>query len=171
MKSGLKIEKGFTGGLIRAEAASPVPPVPGEGGELFDFESVEDRLIQAFETLAQLPDRERGWLRVGTMRLWREVLPERVDIDCEPTPARPGVSRAELARMEQALGWCEWLGGEDRRVVGAAIDWQRQGRQLDWPAIRRKLRSERTTDALRKAYSRALSRICGRLNAGTGKHF
>lgn len=29
MKSVFRIEKEFTGGLIKAEMASPVPPVPG----------------------------------------------------------------------------------------------------------------------------------------------
>lgn len=132
-----------------------------------DFESVEERLIEAFATLDALPDRERGWLRTRTMGLWRDLAPDRVDIDCEPTPARPGVSRREYARMEEALGWCEWLRPAARRVVGATItDMQGGACEPRWPVIRRALGEERTTDALRMAYSRALTVICNRLNAG-----
>lgn len=132
-----------------------------------DFESVEERLIEAFATLDALPDRERGWLRTRTMGLWRDVMPDRVDIDCEPTPARPGVSRHEYARMEEALGWCEWLAPGARRVVGVTITMRADGkREPHWPTIRRRLGEKRTTDALRKAYGRALTVICNRLNRG-----
>lgn len=166
MKSVLRIEKGFTGGLVKADAASPVPPVAGDPGELLDFESVEARLVEAFEVLARLPDPSPG-PRLRMMALWREVVPDRVDVDCEPSPARPGVSRWELRRMEEALAWCEWLSPEARRVVGAAVSWQAQGRgELRWAEIRRWLGVETNTDALRMTYSRALQRICGKLNAG-----
>lgn len=132
-----------------------------------DFESVEERLIEAFATLDALPDRERGWLRTRTMGLWRGVMPERVDIDCEPTPARLGVSRHAYARMEEALGWCEWLTPGARRVVGATMIATRGGEcEPNWPSIRRALGEERTTDALRMAYSRALTVICNKLNVG-----
>lgn len=106
------------------------------------------------------------------MGLWRSVVPERLDVDCEPAAARPGVSRLQYERMEQALGWCEWLTPEERRLVGAAITSTRGGaRDPRWTEIRRHLATERTTDALRKAYGRALSRICGKLNAGDGSYF
>lgn len=166
MKSVLRIEKGFTGGLIRAEAASPVPPVAGDPGELVDFESVEARLVEAFEVLARLPDPSPG-PRLRMMALWREVVPERVDVDQVGSPARPGVSRHELKRMDEALAWCEWLTPEARRVVGAVVNWQAQGRgEIRWTDIRRRLAVETTTEGLRKAYSRSLQRICGKLNAG-----
>lgn len=131
------------------------------------FESVEGRLMEAFETLAALPDRERRFLRHAQSALWRDVVPDRVDIDVEPAPARPGVSRHQMMRMDEALGWCELLDGEARRVMGAAMIYMRGGaRAVHWPEIKRRLRSDRTTDALRKVYSRGLSKICFRLNTG-----
>lgn len=171
MKSVVDVPRGFEGGLIAGGVNPPCAPVPGENGELIDYDSVEGRLLEAFETLRQLPDPAPG-PRVRIMALWREVLPERVDQDGEGREARPGVSRALHARMEEALGWCEaWLGGDERRIVGVVLTAQRHGAQVDWPLVRRRLRSDRTTDALRKAYSRALSRICGKLNTRVGKHF
>jgi hypothetical protein len=146
--------------------------VPGEGGELIDFVSVEARLVEAFDVLRRLPDPERRFLRTRTMGLWAEVRPERVDIDGEGQEARPGVTRGELRRMEEALGWCEWLDGPARKLVGATISSLREAdQQPNWPHIRRILGETRTTDALRMAYGRALSRICGKLNAGSGRAF
>jgi len=131
-----------------------------------DFEDVEARLIEAFETLAKLPDRERRFLRTSTMAIWREARPEVGDY-LETTPARPGVFLVEHRAMTEALGWCEWLGGEDRRIVGRVIEMRRlRHGAVEWPEIRRDLGTLRTTDALRKAYSRALERICNRLNRG-----
>lgn len=162
----LRWAQGAGPGLLRGEDVAPVPRVPGEAGELIDFESVEARLVEAFETLWRLPDTSPG-PRLRTMALWREVVPDRADIDSTPTPGRPGVSRREMARMDEALGWCEWLTPEARRVVGAAVGWQAAGRgELRWAEIRRRLGVETTTEALRKVYSRSLSRICGRLNRG-----
>lgn len=168
--SGLHWAEGGHPALIRAGDVDAPQPVPGEAGELVDFESVEGRLLEAFDTLRQLPDPAPG-PKVRIMALWREVLPERVDLDGEGQAARPGVSRELHRRMDEALAWCERLSGDERRIVGMAIEAQRHATQVDWVLVRRKLRSERTTDALRKAYSRALSRICGKLNAGAGRHF
>ncbi len=152
-------------GVLRAGEVKPAPPVPGERGELIDFESVEGRLVEAFRTLWALPDPAPG-PRLRMMALWREVAPERVDIDGEGQAARPGVSRYEMARMDEALRWCEWLTPEQRRLVGVAVAWQASGAgELRWSEIRRRPRVETTTEALRKAYGRALSRICGKLNA------
>lgn len=166
MTEALRLPKGFDGGLVEATDVAMPPPPP----ELIDFESVEDRLIEAFRTLAALPDPAPG-PQLRTMALWREVMADRTDIDNEPTPGRPGVSRYEMRRMEEALAWCEWLGPDARRIVGAAISWQAsapdgQVRELRWTVIRHRLRVQTTTEGLRKAYSRALSRICGKLNAG-----
>jgi hypothetical protein len=166
MKAMLNLDRTFTGGLVSREFVSPNPPVPGEGRELQDYESVEARLVEAFDVLRRLPDPAPG-PQLRTMALWREVVPDRTDIDNTPSPARPGVSRDEMARMDEALAWCEWLTPATRRVVGAAVSWQAQGRgALRWAEIRRGLGVDTTTDGLRMAYSRALSRICGKLNAG-----
>lgn len=161
----LRWAEGAGSALIPAGEVAPRAPLPGEAGELVDFECVETRLVEAFRTLHALPDPSPG-PRLRMMALWREVAPERVDIDAEPTPGRPGVSRWEMGRMDEALAWCEWLSPDARRLVGVVIAWQASGRgELRWAEIRQRLRVETTTEALRKAYGRALSRICGKLNA------
>lgn len=139
--------------------------------DFMSFDDVEERLIEAFVSLAALPDRERGWLSTRTMGLWREVMPERVDVDAEPTPARPGVSRSQYQRMEEALGWCQWVEPAARRLIGRVMLHLASDREPHWPAIRRNLRDARTTDALRKAYSRSITRICNKLNHSRGAHF
>jgi hypothetical protein len=162
-----KLPDGFTGGVLRGEGR-----VPSEGrSPLIDFESVEERVQEAFETLRALPDPAPG-PRVKIMALWREVLPERVDIDGEGSDARPGVSRGGYARMEEAFRWCECLSGPERRLLGRVMMMRIAERgHVEWPVIRRQLGETCTTDALRKRYSRALSRICGKLNAGAGVTF
>jgi hypothetical protein len=163
--SKLRWADGAGSGVIRAGDVPAAPVVPGERGELIDYECVETRLVEAFRTLHALPDPAPG-PRLRMMALWREVAPERVDIDAEPSPGRPGVSRFEMGRMDEALAWCEWLKPEARRLVGVVIAWQASDRgEVRWTEIRQRLRVETTTEALRKAYSRALSRICGKLNA------
>lgn len=155
---------GFSGGL---GVASLDPPA----GAAACFDSVEERLVEAFATLSLLPDRERGWLKTRTMGLWREVVRDRVDIDCEPTPGRPGVGRVQHARMEEALGWCAWVRADQRRLIGRVMLRLVDGREVDWPGIRRDLGEVRTTEALRKAYGRALNSICSRLNRSRGLYF
>jgi hypothetical protein len=153
----------FAGGFDDVEVNPPV-------AAFADFESVEERLVQAFVTMDQLPDREARFLKVQIMALWREVRPEEGDV-LETSPGRPGVFLVEHKAMMEALGWCEWLSGDERRLVGRVIEQLRKRDRVEWPEIRRELASQRTTDALRKAYGRALERICARLNAGTGGHF
>lgn len=163
MKTRLDMPRGFAGGLLPRPADLPVG---GEASNLIDWESVEARLVEAFDVLHRLPDPSPG-PQLRMMALWREVVADRTDIDQTPSPGRPGVSRWELGRMDEALAWCEWLSPEARRVVGAVVTWQAAGRgEVRWTEIRRRLGVETTTEGLRKAYSRALQRICGRLNVG-----
>lgn len=142
----------------------PAPSLNPPTCDFVPFEAVEDRLVEAFQTLWALPDPSPP-PRCKISAIWRESVRDRVDVDCEPSPARPGVGRWQYARMEEALGWCEALSPDARRVVGRVVTQLAKGRQrVEWPLVRRDLGERRTTDALRKVYSRALNRICVSIN-------
>ncbi len=133
---------------------------------VWDAQIVHSRLLEAFETEAAMRDPAPG-PRLKLSGIWRETVRERVDVDCEPSPARPGVSREALARMEEAQGWCEWLAPADRRLMGAVMQGLVRGwSRPDWVAVRRKLGDERTTDAMRNAFRRSLLAISKRLSDG-----
>jgi hypothetical protein len=91
---------------------------------------VADRLAEAADTLARLPD-ER--LR-GLYDLWPKLTGERCG------HARPAAAAPEaIDRMDEALGWLMWLEPEERQLV-----WLR-AEGLPWKWITRRLGIGRTT--------------------------
>jgi hypothetical protein len=143
----------------------------GGKAEMWSFDVVEERLVEAVRNLGRMPDRERGWLSTATMALWRQVKREWGDyVDSDEAPRKPGLTRRELAEMEEALGWVANVPeGDSRRIMGLALRQlaREDSTRVAWTAVRRAMPdgASWTTDGLRKRYSRALTMICNRLNA------
>lgn len=148
---------------------------PSAHPSTWSFGDVEARLVEAMAVLYRLPDREAGWRKVQIMSLWRQVQREWGDyVDADQAPRQPGVTRREMAEMEEALGWLDWVpSGDTRRIVGMALHQLLSGVRkghavISWTAMHRRLaaRGERgwTTDGLRKRYGRAIGTVCARLN-------
>ena len=141
--------------------------------DIWTFETVEQWLIEALLVLHRLPDREAGWRKVQTMSLWRQVQREWGDyVDSDDAPRGPGVTRRELAEMEEALGWLAWVAaGDTRRIVGMGLHQKliNYGAAISWTVMRKRFvaRGDKgwTTDGLRKRYGRAIGTICERLNS------
>ena len=130
--------------------------------------AVEERLMAALDVLALLPDRERAWRRVGAGAIWRRIVHDWEAYGWHDAVVRLTPTRADLAAMDEALGWVEWLAPPERRLLAVVLDVRRRGRgSLRRASVRRRLGLDRTTttDALRARHRHALGRIAGRLNA------
>ena len=130
---------------------------------------VEARLVEAFEMLGRIPDRERGQLAGGVSAIWRMAMREWGDYspDTEMNRSPTHLSVVEVARMEQALAWCRWLVPEQRRIVSVVIPMRVVGyAQIGWGDVRRRLRFTIRAEAVRMRYRRALLLITDRVNNG-----
>jgi Domain of unknown function (DUF6362) len=108
---------------------------------------VADRVAEAADTLARLPDERVR----GLYGLW----PKLVGAPCRH--ARPAAAAPEaIDRMDEALGWLMWLDPEERPLV-----WLR-AEGLPWKWITRRLGIGRTTAWQR--WTTALLKIAVRLD-------
>jgi hypothetical protein len=117
-------------------------------GQHWDNQAVAERLEEAVDVLARLPEARIH----GVYDLWPKLVGE----PCRH--ARPAAAAPEaIDRMEQALSWLLWLEPEERRLV-----WLR-AEGVPWKRITRRLGIGRTTAWQR--WSTALLKIAVRLNA------
>lgn len=151
--------------------------VEAEGG--VTFAAVEERLLEAWGFLRRLPDREAGWVKVKAMwpNLRRHTMfGDYGDMEQDAPRSLPGLTVAELRRMDEALAWVEQVAPRERKLIGLVLrrmDRERAARPhwidaaLDW---RRDTGEEVQPDTLRMRYGRALRAICvhaeGRNTAG-----
>jgi len=140
-----------------------------EGHAVIGFADVQERLVEALLMLWRLPDREKGWHR-GTAKdgPWDQIVAEWGDYaDDEAQPRMPGLTRAELAEMEETLGWMAHVPDRDRRLVGLAIvQLARGARTISWRRLLVPMGLSLGTDGLRMRYGRALNAICIAENGG-----
>ncbi len=159
------------------------PPIERDRGSIVDatpfwtFDAVQERLIEAYATLRRVPDRENPWLRHKTMGIWDQVsitahmtAVEQAEYKlyrADDPPRMPGLTRDEIARMDEALGWLAWIADEPRKVVHLAIAQLYSGRasRIQWGSLVSDPRLPGSAERLRKAYGRAITLICTRLNA------
>lgn len=135
------------------------------------FDGVQERLIEALQLLARMPDRERGWLSSGTSSLWRMVQRDLVDGAADDEPrVRSGLTSVEVDRMNEALAWVEQVDERDRKLVGLAVGQLARGaKRVSWRAILPQLGLRLGADGLRMRYGRAITLICQRLNAAENR--
>jgi hypothetical protein len=135
---------------------------------IWTFDLVQLRLIEAVEFNYRLPDRERGWLRGAGGSVFSQMVRSVNEGDwMDTTPARPGLTRDQYARMMAALEWITWVPARrDRLIVIDAVEQLAKGAsRVSWTHLRRRRGwRDATTDGLRMAYSRAISIVCRRLN-------
>ena len=141
--------------------------VEAEGGVTFD--AIEARLLEAWGFLRRLPDREAGWVRVKA--LWpalrrHTMFGDYGDMESDAPRSLPGLTVAEVARMEEAFAWVETVDPRERKLIGMVL--RRMDREgaarpawldaaLDW---RRETGEAVQPDTLRMRYGRALRSIC-----------
>lgn len=135
--------------------------------ELATFDVVEERLVEAWGFMMRLPDREIGWQRI--VAIWPELrrhnsFGDYGDMDTDARPRRPGLRSEEIERMEQALGWVDWVPQQHRRLIGLVLTMLQKIDDPDWVWAAARIEGAPKPDACRKRYNRSLSRICERLN-------
>jgi hypothetical protein len=115
-------------------------------GQHWDNHAVAERLAEAVDVLARLPEERVR----GAYDLWPKLVGE----PCRH--ARPAAAAPEaIDRMDEALGWLLWLEPEERQLV-----WLR-AEGLPWKWITRRLGIGRTTAWQR--WTTALLKIVVRL--------
>jgi hypothetical protein len=101
----------------------------------------------------------------------------RVEIDeiaLKPDPAPLPLTRAEIARRDEASAWLLLIAGEDdRRLVAMGLMMKaRTGKRIDWVRMVAMVGGltgvPATTDGLRKRYNRALGAVARVLSSGEG---
>ena len=117
-------------------------------------EQVEERLTEAADVLARLPEKRLQ----GFVSAWPEVVRsfwESYGMQ-EPVLKRPWPSPASIDRMEETLGWIKYLAPEDGRLVWARAE------GAPWKAVCWRFGIARATAHRRWRYG--LSVIALRLN-------
>jgi hypothetical protein len=146
-------------------------------GPFWSFDDVQERLVEAWWFLSRLPDRDARFLRTKTMGLWDSVsvtfgmtaveqAEYRLYREADP-PRMPPLSRDQVGRMTEALGWLEWIeNGETRRIIYRAVRELHSGRatRIKWGDMASDPTLPGSADRLRMAYNRSITLICNRLN-------
>lgn len=141
--------------------------------EYWTFEGVQERLIEAMGFLDRVtPSGHNPYASDGP---WSQIVKDRlvdyVDVDElreRGAKARGGLNAAEVDRMEETLDWIRIVPakGQLRRLVGVVIlQLLNGGSQPRWADVKASMRSKDSPDALRKGYSRSITRIAERLNS------
>ncbi len=152
--------------------------------ESWTFEEVQDRLIEAMHLWARSPGQGRWpfasdapWHlltrqarldagRVKGMDMMR-MLQEDDERETQQWQGRDRprpLSRAEVARRDEASEWLGVVPAQDRRVVVLALIDIARGRRVSWLRMRRHLGVELTGEALSYRYRKAIGTIAAHLN-------
>ncbi|NOW44091.1 hypothetical protein FHW96_000218 [Novosphingobium sp. SG751A] len=136
-----------------------------------ELEAAENTLIEAWDALMRVPDREKGWLRAGERCWWPEIVRDAVtDYKADEAPRRP-LSRREVDLMDRVFiqpgALVMMLTDDQRRLLGIVLAHKsrKMGEDGFWPAVLgawRRLPGNAklgTTDGLRVRYERALQRL------------
>lgn len=152
--------------MTRSEFQAEIgtPPVPR--GAALSATDVEQRLIEAFEMLDRIED---GWLHIGSgvSSVWRQVLREWSDYSPDTYRNRVGANytTADVARMEEAFAWCDWLAPMQRRLVAIVVPMKAAGRTVQWKATAKRIGWDVRGNALQMRYMRILNLITDKANA------
>lgn len=142
------------------------------------FDRVVERLVEAWGFLWRMPDREAGWLRdvqasaiyeqgqISRQDRWALYQIDSDDYDRDAVGKLPGLRTAEVDRMNEALGWVEWVDPAHRRLVGVVLQTlhRNEEAQLPWGRIARKIGWAGHPDTLAKRWGRSITRIAQRLD-------
>ncbi len=163
------------------------------------FDAVEERLVEAVRLWWRSPGGgtwpfagDAPWqlmtrrTRISTGGLkGRELQLHMQEEDAEETRRWQGrerigpLSRADIARRDEASEWLTWIAEDSRKVVTAAL-WQlaakagrgsasrwndgRREHQVSWIKVRASLGEGIGTKGLYRRYARAIATVCARLN-------
>ncbi|KEZ00602.1 hypothetical protein AI27_17930 [Sphingomonas sp. BHC-A] len=137
-----------------------------EGSQFWKFDDVEARLVEAMEFQRRLPG-GGGW-PFASDGPWHLIVKDWWDWSAHeerPLPTVP-LTNAQIARMNEALGWVLLVpSSEDRRLIAMAVRNLATGRKsVPWTKLLKPMGVKHGAHGLRKRYSRAITCICNALN-------
>lgn len=147
------------------------------GSGFWDLEAVEERLVDTFIAWRRTPAADARFCIGGRISsIWTRVLEERALIDRDgadgevEAPRPLPLSRADIARRDEASEWIAHVPLRDRRLVAEVLAFRAkhadEDKQVPWLKLWSKLgRGKPGPDGLRMRYSRALTSVCNALNA------
>lgn len=146
-----------------------VPAVEGSG--YWTFEEVQARLVEALQFQWHMPgDGGSPFASDGPWHLivrdWADTLAMIEGGQSTDATLRIPLSREQISRMYEALGWLVHAPDGDGRLVVMAIRNLATGRKtVPWTKLLRPMGVKHGAHGLRKRYSRAITAICEALNA------
>ena len=156
-------------GRVRTEAS--------DGGRFVSFDDVGERLVEAWDFMWRMPDREARYVHASSVsslysrfqlsrsEAWALCRIDSDDYDKDALPKPPPLRSAEVDRMNETLAWVEWVDERDRKLVGMVLAYLHRGwARPPWRSIAKRMGWGGHPDTLAKRYSRALSRIAMKLN-------
>lgn len=146
-----------------------VPAV--EGSVFWTFDLVEERLVEAMQFQWRMPG--DGGSPFAADGPWHLIVPDWGDLlarieggQSVGATLRIPLSREQIARMNEAMGWLVHAPEGDGRLIVLAIRNLAAGRkQVPWTRLLRPMGVRHGAHGLRKRYSRAITAICEALNS------
>jgi len=147
----------------------------------YDFEYVEERLINSIQTIEAMPNKEMAYLKSGTVASMPETLRERGTEYYDDFLEDVGVStRLDTARLNDitqkgidmaydCMGWTFYAKPKERKVIGVVLRMKILG--IDpprWGIVQKKIAPGcRSRQTVINRYKRGMSRIVDELNKKT----
>jgi len=144
----------------------------------YDFEYVEERLINSIVTIEAMPNKEMGYLRSGTCSQMPETLKEKNSEYYDDFLEDVGVSvKLDTTRLNditqkgidmayESMGWTLHAEPKERKIIGAVIRMKMVG--IDpprWGVIQKKFAPGcRSRQTVINRYKRGIGRIVDELN-------
>lgn len=142
------------------------PPIdPPKAGSLLSFDDVQARLVEAMLFCWQSEGGNWPFAKDGPWNLvTRELYGPDVDKDA-PLPRLP-LSRAQMARRDQAIAWLAYAPEVDRRLVVLAVRELAKGVQrVPWLRLRKAMGMRLGAGGLQRRYDKAVGTIVRAVNA------
>lgn len=165
--------KGSVAGRVEIGPSNSGRDVAGAG--FWDHEGVEERLVDTFLAWRRTPTADARFCIAGRISsLWSRVIEDRALIDRDgadgevEAPRPLPLSRADIARRDEASEWFAFIPERDRRLVTEVLAFRakHEDKQVPWLKVWKRLgRGKPGPDGLRMRYSRAITAICNGLNA------
>lgn len=141
------------------------PRLQNAAGELLSFDDLEARLVEAVQLQWRTEGGRWPFASDGPWHLIRKEVWDWDARDPKPMPRIP-LSRSELARLNEAMGWLAMVAGDfERRLIVAAITRLAKGdKQVPWRRLLKAMGLTHGSDGLRMRYGRAMTALVNRLN-------
>jgi hypothetical protein len=136
------------------------------------FDAVQDAMVEAVDLWRRSPGGGRWPFAGDGPWQWVRSLEWGDYADADAVPRAAPLTRAEVATRDAVSGWLAWVPERDRKLVVLAIGQLSRGHaRVSWMRLKVELGVPFGADGLRRRYGRALTGICGQLNAATVMDF